>query len=737
MRASTSRTASVITLTLATAVSGCGSDGGDAGGAGAGDRERVGSTSSAVTPKCGASMNGPVQGRDVSFYQGAFDWAGAKAQSGVVFGHARISDGTTYIDPTFGANWASMKSAGVLRGAYQYFEPAEDADAQAQLVIDRIGRLGDGDLPAVIDVETTGGQAPAVIASKVRRWLQLVEAGTGKRPWIYTGAYFWEDQVRDATFGQYPLWIASYGITCPGIPNGWTSWTSWQYSDGNGLLDHNVFNGSLSQLESFARGANAADFPPIVRRSATDVNGDGMADVCGRSSAGVECAVATADGAFVRITDASWSDAAWKDPGHGSTVQFGDVNGDGKADVCGRAAAGFVCRLSDGAAFTTTTKPIPWSDAEGWNEPEYYATIQLVDVNGDGKQDACARGWRGIECYLSDGAGFPTKIVGPDLGNPQGWDRPDRYTSIQFADLNGDGKDDVCGRDAGGVVCHLSDGAGFPTKVTGPAWSDERGWSAPSTGSTLRLVDLDGDGKADLCARASDGVRCVLGTGQGFGPEILGPTWSDATGWGRPEHYGTVVFADLDGDGLRDVCARAVAGVECSRFDGKAFGERFRGPVWSNAEGWNKLGYFTSIGAVDVNHDGKDDLCGRNATGIVCAVSTGSGFAAPTMGPAWTDAAGWGGPGTLSPVRYLGATRRGSAGGPGGASGGSGAPGSKSTDGAAAGGGDEAAAGDGCTMGVGHTRSASVLDGLAGLVLAAAAFVRRRSRAVGPRSTFG
>ena len=343
MRPSCSLAASVTTLALALAASGCGSDGGAAAGAGAGDHERVHSTSAAVTSKCGAALNGPTQGRDVSFYQGAFDWARAKAVDGVVFGHARISDGTTYVDSSFAGNWASMKSAGVLRGAYQFFEPAEDEVAQAQLMITMVGRLGDGDLPAVIDVEATGGQPPAVIAKKVRRWLELVEAGTGKRPWIYTGAYFWEDNVGDASFGQYPLWIAAYGITCPGIPNGWTNWTSWQYGDGNGLLDHNVFNGSLTALRSFAGGASGTDFPPIVRRSATDVNGDGIADVCARSSAGVECAIGSPDGTFVRIADASWSDASsWKNPAYGSTVQFGDVNGDGKADVCGRSAAGFV-----------------------------------------------------------------------------------------------------------------------------------------------------------------------------------------------------------------------------------------------------------------------------------------------------------------------------------------------------------------------------------------------------------
>ena len=197
---------------------------------------------------CGASANGPVQGVDVSTYQGNFNWPGAH----VDFGYARISDGTGSIDSKFDENWTNMKSAGVMRGAYQFFEPGESEVAQANMMVAKVGHLGSGDLPAMIDVEATGGQSPATIAAKVRHWLQIVEAGTGKRPFIYTGSYFWQDHVKDSSFGQYPIWIAAYGPSCPSLPAGWSKWLMWQYSDGNGKLDHDVFNGSLAELRAYA-----------------------------------------------------------------------------------------------------------------------------------------------------------------------------------------------------------------------------------------------------------------------------------------------------------------------------------------------------------------------------------------------------------------------------------------------------------------------------------------------------
>src|ERR1700719_2081222 len=146
--------------------------------------EPTASSASAVTEKCGESAGGPVQGVDVSVYQGSFNWSAAHVQ----FGYARISDGTGYVDPTFGANWANMKSAGVLRGAYQFFEPGEDPTAQADLMVSSVGgMLGPGDLPCMIDVEVTGGQSGATIAANVRTWINVVQAGTGLTPVIYTG----------------------------------------------------------------------------------------------------------------------------------------------------------------------------------------------------------------------------------------------------------------------------------------------------------------------------------------------------------------------------------------------------------------------------------------------------------------------------------------------------------------------------------------------------------------------
>lgn len=200
-----------------------------------------------LTQVCGASSGGAVQGYDVSVYQGAFSWAAP----GISFGAARISDGSGYIDPEFDHNWSTLKARGLIRAAYQFFEPGEDEVAQANLVIQKVGKLGAGDLPVMLDVEVTGGQSAATIRARSLHWLQLVEAGTGKRPFVYSYASFLESYLGSG-FGSYPLWIANYGASCPSVPAGWSNWVFWQYSDGGGALDHDVFNGSEAQLKALA-----------------------------------------------------------------------------------------------------------------------------------------------------------------------------------------------------------------------------------------------------------------------------------------------------------------------------------------------------------------------------------------------------------------------------------------------------------------------------------------------------
>jgi GH25 family lysozyme M1 (1,4-beta-N-acetylmuramidase) len=201
-----------------------------------------------------------TSGVDVSYYNGAIDWAKAKA-AGVQFAFIRVSDGTGFKDPKFATYWAGAKSAGVLRGAYQFFRPAQDPIAQADLFVDTMGPLGEDDLPPVIDVEATGSLSPSSVAARVSTWVERVRARTGRTPIVYTGKYFWRDQVGGSTAqASSALWVAQYTTLCPDLPAPWTRWTFWQYSESGSMpgipgdVDMDRFNGTLDDLRAFAHG---------------------------------------------------------------------------------------------------------------------------------------------------------------------------------------------------------------------------------------------------------------------------------------------------------------------------------------------------------------------------------------------------------------------------------------------------------------------------------------------------
>ena len=171
--------------------------------------------------------NGNAQGIDVSHYQGTVSWAEVR-QAGIEFAFAKATDGLTWTDPQFAINWPAMQAAGVLRGAYHFFEPADDAALQAQFFLQTV-QLAPGDLPPALDVETAGSSATALWQG-VETWLQTVAAATGVQPFLYVDPSFANANLTPASLAAYPLWIADYGAAEPTLPAGWSNWLIWQYS---------------------------------------------------------------------------------------------------------------------------------------------------------------------------------------------------------------------------------------------------------------------------------------------------------------------------------------------------------------------------------------------------------------------------------------------------------------------------------------------------------------------------
>lgn len=147
----------------------------------------------------------------------------------------------------------------------------------------------------------------------------------------------------------------------------------------------------------------------------------------------------------------------------------------------------------------------------------------FADVNGDGRRDIVAQEakYGGFIVWLATGA----ETFGGAMHTPS----PEYPKSIRVKEVNGDGKADLAAHTSTGVHIYLADGAG--------GWTLKSTISAPYN-DDVELEDVDGDGKADVLTSSA----VLHGNGDGTFTEV------------STHNIGTSLrFADLNGDGKRDV----------------------------------------------------------------------------------------------------------------------------------------------------------------------------------------
>ena len=206
-----------------------------------------------------------LEGMDVSHYQGTINWP-AVASTGKRFVVMKVTEGQTYVDPTYAANHAAARAAGLLVSAYHFANPsssANDAVLEADWFVNNAALLP-GDLVPALDLEQTGGLSTPALQAWVGAWLGEVYAKLGVRPMIYTSPTFWTNNMGDTSMfadaGYSVLWIAHWGTTSPRVPaNNWGGhgWTFWQYSNCgtvlgiSGCVDLDRYNGTDLSPVSF------------------------------------------------------------------------------------------------------------------------------------------------------------------------------------------------------------------------------------------------------------------------------------------------------------------------------------------------------------------------------------------------------------------------------------------------------------------------------------------------------
>lgn len=312
-----------------------------------------------------------------------------------------------------------------------------------------------------------------------------------------------------------------------------------------------------------------------------DLNGDGKADLVTPNEFGDSVSVLLGAG------DGSFGPATHFPVGQGPcSVAIGDFSGDGIPDLATADA---------GTAMPADTVSVLFGDGAGnFSAPTTYTVgasprgIVTGDLNRDGILDLAVASWETDTASIlignGDGAFLPSTEYAAGT-NPR---------AIAIGDLNGDGTLDLATANRNGASFSVLLGSGDG------AFSAPAEYIAGSFPRSLAIGDLNRDGKADVVVanNNSNDLSVFLGEGAGlFGTATTFPTGRAPRG---------VVIEDVNRDGSPDLAVANSGGVPSIHLGNGAgsFGVEIGFAAQENP---------SSLAVEDLNGDGKPDLAVTNS----------------------------------------------------------------------------------------------------------------------------
>jgi VCBS repeat-containing protein len=301
-----------------------------------------------------------------------------------------------------------------------------------------------------------------------------------------------------------------------------TSWDALAYGDFNadgrtdvvGLLDGiwqvGLANGSGFSFSVWTGWADVA----WTNVTTGDLNGDGRDDILARLGGSWWVALSTGTSFAAPSPWTTWSNIAWQH------VTLTDLDNDGKDDLLAYVSGEWWAGLSNGVSFNAPSLWARWA-AVAWDG------LGVFDFNHDGRSDIYG---------LFQGGWF----VGQSTGNKFATSLRIQWSNVAWKDVvagdfNGDGRDDLAARAGGAWWVTFSGvgvgGQGSPT-TRWTVWSDLN-WL------DVRVGDFNGDGMDDIAGR--NAVAWWVATSQGLtASNKHWATWSNVA-------WTAVAAADFDG----------------------------------------------------------------------------------------------------------------------------------------------------------------------------------------------
>ena len=183
--------------------------------------------------------------------------------AGIVGVIHKASQGGSIVDQAYASRRKLAGAAGLLWGAYHFFDFTAPAAQQADHFLS-VAAPGTDTLVA-LDWESIGTSEPSAALAKA--FLEELESKLGRKAVVYSGNVAKEQlQGKDPYFGAHKLWLAEYGTTWK-AQESWTTPFLWQYNGDSygpgphtipgmsGLVDNNTIVDPMTIAELTAQWA--------------------------------------------------------------------------------------------------------------------------------------------------------------------------------------------------------------------------------------------------------------------------------------------------------------------------------------------------------------------------------------------------------------------------------------------------------------------------------------------------
>ncbi len=345
----------------------------------------------------------------------------------------------------------------------------------------------------------------------------------------------------------------------------------------------------------------------------------------------------------------------WKQPQYYSTIQAVDVDGDGQSEVLARWIDGLsIYRFVNGALLRHSRIPA-LSDNAGFYQPSWYSTIHAAVLDPRRRQaDVIAREQDGVHVFRYYGVPRGWREVGARAslrpfadtdGGGTDWTQAKYYSTIQLMDLTGDGAAELVGRGRSGMQAWQwnPETESWTQLAASGELADDQGFDQEAYYYSAQLVDLDHDGIAELVARTSDGVQTYKWANNGWVMINGSGPFPDEAGLLTGKRYKSV-RASLDATG--QAWLYGLISGNGGDTSGAIQVHYWQQDHWQLAKtiplpgtGWDRESQTATLRAADIQGDATPEFMVRGRGGLQAYTVAGNPL--PIQAQSFTDAQGW------------------------------------------------------------------------------------------------